>query len=147
MSRAPPLAGGGRRARLAAVPPAPPRKPPLSSPFTGRDFNGTTLLAELHSLREAQVRQPQLNDCAAAIRQLAHLRVSDAGVKLRQLASGRFASQPVLGALLVRWSSKLRTDSDVEALAGHIDRLVIASALIGAMRRGAERLLAGGGPQ
>ncbi len=141
-NRAGPLPPPGLHSAPVA-PPAPPRRPSVTPPFSGRDFNGATLLAELNQLREAQVRQPQLNDCALALRQLRRLKAPDAANKIRHLAGGRFASQPALGALLVRWASRLRADADVEALVGHMERLVLSSALIGAMRRGAERLLAG----
>ncbi len=116
----------------------------LSPPFADRELNGDVLLRELASLRDAQVRQKQLNDCALALRQLPGLRVSETISKIRELASGRFQEHPALASLLVRWAAKLRVDEDVAALISHFERLAITAALIAAVRRGAERLPAKG---
>ncbi len=115
----------------------------VSAPFAHREFNGETLLEELEALRDAQVRQMHLNDCALALRQLSGLRVSEAAARIRQLATSRFAKQPALASLLVRWAARLKSEADVPQLSSHVERLALASALIGAMRRGASRLAGG----
>ncbi|MHB8876359.1 MAG: hypothetical protein ACYC8T_21920 [Myxococcaceae bacterium] len=117
----------------------------VSAPFASREFNGELLLEELESLRDAQVRQGQLNDCVLALGQLEGLRGSEAAVRIRQLASGRFQGQPALASLLVRWAARLKTEVDVPQLTSHLRRLALTSALVGAMRRGAERLSGKGG--
>ena len=117
----------------------------MSPPFAGRELDGETLLEELGALREAQIRQKHLNDCALALRSLSGLSTHEAAAKIRQLASGRFSGQPALASLLVRWSTKLRTELDIPRFTSHIERLALASGLISAMRRGAERL-GGKGP-
>ncbi len=109
--------------------------------FAHREFNGEILLEELQQLRDAQVRQKQLDDCANVVRSLPGMRVDTAQQRLRQIADGRFQSQPALANLLVRHGSKLRTDSDVAALALHFRRLALTSALIGAIRRGSDRIV------
>lgn len=114
----------------------------VSAPFAHRELNGETLLEELESLREAQVRQRQLEDCAATLRSLSGLRVGEAMTRIRQIASGRFQSQPALASLLVRWAAKLRTEADVAALAQHFRQLAIVGALIGVLRRG-DRIVGG----
>ncbi|MBX5481804.1 MAG: hypothetical protein IRZ16_08170 [Myxococcaceae bacterium] len=115
---------------------------PLSAPFAHRELNGEILLEELADLREADVRQRQLEECAAALKSLSGLRATEAMAKLRQLASGRFQSQPALAGLLLRWAAKLRTDADVTALAQHFRQLAIVGALIGVLRRG-DRVVGG----
>ncbi|MBI3184948.1 MAG: hypothetical protein HYZ28_22640 [Myxococcales bacterium] len=120
----------------------PPRKQ-VSPPFASRELNGETLLEELDSLREAQVGQKHLNDCAVALRQLNGVRVSEAAARIRQLATGRFAGQPALASLLVRWAARLKSEVDVPLFSSHIERLALTSALIAAMRRGADRLRGG----
>ena len=117
----------------------------VSAPFASREFNGELLLEELDSLRDAQVRQNHLNDCVIALQQVDGLRVNEAAVRIRQLAGGRFQGQPALASLLVRWAARLKTELDVPQLTSHLRRLALASALIGAMRRGSERLTARGG--
>lgn len=117
----------------------------VSGPFAHREFNGETLLEELATLRDAQVRQKQLEDCVSALKGLSGMRVGEASTRLRQIAGGRFAAQPVLARLLVRWAGLLRTEADVGALAGHFRRLAITSALIGALRRGGDRVVGGVG--
>ncbi|MBS1150670.1 MAG: hypothetical protein H6Q89_2368, partial [Myxococcaceae bacterium] len=63
---------------------------------------------------------------------------------LKALASGRFAGQPALASLLVRWAAKLKTEFDVSLLVGHLERLALTAAVVGALRRGSERLPKGG---
>jgi hypothetical protein len=121
--------------------PSSPRKQ-VSAPFASREFNGELLLEELDQLRDAQVKQKHLNDCALAMRQMEGLRVSEATLKIRQLASNRFQGQPAIASLLVRWAARLKTEVDIPQLTSHLERLAMTSALIGAMRRGAERLTA-----
>ena len=111
--------------------------------FAHREFNGEILIEELEQLRDAQVRQKQLDDCANVLRSLSGMRVSAAQRRVQQIADGRFQSQPALANLLVRLSSKLRNESDVAALVLHFRRLALASALIGAIRRGSDRVVAG----
>lgn len=115
-----------------------------SPPFASRELNGQVLLEELAELRQAQVQQRHLDDCVANLRDLSGVRVSEAGARLRQLASGRFGSQPALARLLVQWAQKLRSEADVPLLVAHLQRLAIASAVLGALRRGTERLTRGG---
>lgn len=116
----------------------------LSAPFAARELNGEVLLQELGQLRDAQVGARHLVDCSVAMRALKGARVSDASARLRNLASGRFQGQPALASLLLRWSSRLKSEEDVEALRAHFDRLASASALIGATWRIADRRRRGG---
>lgn len=125
---------------------AAPRPDLRSAPFSHREFNGETLIAELASLREGQVRQKQLEDCAVALRSLKGLSVADATARLRQVATGRFQTQPALARLMVSWSGKLRTEADVTALVAHFQQLARVGALIAALRRRGERLVGGGAP-
>ena len=115
-----------------------------SAPFQNRELNGELLLEELADLRLAQVQQKHLNDCVANLRSLAGTRVSEATQQLKALASGRFAGQPALASLLVRWSSKLKTELDVSLLVGHLERLTLTAAIVPALRRASERLPKGG---
>ena len=78
------------------------------------------------------------------MRGLAGTRVSEASAQLKALATGRFAGQPALASLLVRWSSKLKTEFDVSLLVGHLERLALTAAVVAAMRRASERLPKGG---
>ena len=117
----------------------------VSAPFASRELNGELLLEELEQLRDAQIRQNALNDCALALQELDGLRVNEAAVRIRQLAGSRFQGQPALASLLVRWAARLKTEVDVPHLTSHLRRLALTSALIGAMRRGADRLGARGG--
>lgn len=117
----------------------------VSAPFANREFNGELLLEELEQLRDAQIRQNALNDCAVAVQELDGLRVNEAAVRIRQLAGGRFQGQPALASLLVRWAARLKGEVDVPQLTSHLRRLALTSALIGAMRRGGERLAPKGG--
>lgn len=122
---------------------APSRSQP-SAPFASRELNGEVLLEELADLRNAQVHQRHLNDCVLNLRDLEGVRVSDAAARLKQLASNRFAGQPALASLLVRWAAKLRHEVDVPLLVSHLERLALTSALVTTLRRGAERLPRGG---
>lgn len=120
--------------------PTPPR-PTLSPPFASRELNGEVLLEELNDLRDSRVGSQHLVDCALAVRQIRTVRVSEATIRLKQLAGGRFNSQPALAALLMRWASRLKTEADVTALTGHIERLALTSTLLAATRRAQERAL------
>lgn len=111
-----------------------------SAPFQNRELNGELLLEELADLRQGQVQQKHLNDCVANLRGMSGSRVTEAAQQLKALAAGRFGAQPALASLLVRWSSKLKTELDVSLLMGHLDRLTLTAALVGALRRGSERL-------
>jgi hypothetical protein len=115
-----------------------------SAPFQNRELNGELLLEELSDLRQAQVQQKHLNDCVANLRSLAGSRVSEASQQLKALATGRFAGQPALASLLVRWAAKLKTEHDVSLLVGHLERLAITAAAVAALRRASERLPKGG---
>ncbi len=121
-----------------------PKKGGLSAPFADRELNGEVLLRELSALRDAQVRQRQLDDCALALRGLSGLKVSETIVKIRDLAGGRFDGNPALAALLVRWAAKLRTEEDIPVLVAHFVRLAVSAGLIAAIRRGAKRFPAKG---
>jgi hypothetical protein len=118
-------------------------RPQPSAPFASRELNGELLLDELADLRNAQVAQKHLDDLARALHELEGSRVAEAVVRLKQLAN-RFAGQPALASLLVRWSAKLKSEVDVGLLVGHLERLALVSAMLGAFRRGAERLPKGG---
>lgn len=115
-----------------------------SAPFASRELNGEVLLEELADLRNAQVQQRHLNDCVLNLRGLEGVRVSEAVARLKQLASNRFAGQPALASLLVRWAAKLKHEVDVPLLVSHLERLALTSALVTTLRRGAERLPKGG---
>jgi hypothetical protein len=114
-----------------------------SASFAHRELNGEILLEELRSLRDAQVRQKQLEDCAQALRSVEGMRVGDASRRIRDIAGGRFVGQPALASLLVRWAARMRVEADVAALVSHFRRLAITGALIGALRRGGDRLVGG----
>lgn len=111
-----------------------------SAPFQNRELNGELLLEELSDLRQAQVQQKHLNDCVANLRTLDTSRVSAAAQQLKALASGRFAGQPALASLLVRWAAKLKSEHDVAVLLGHLERLALTAAMVAAVRRASERL-------
>jgi hypothetical protein len=115
-----------------------------SAPFASRELNGEVLLEELADLRNAQVQQRHLNDCIVNLRGLEGVRVSEAAARLKQLASNRFAGQPALASLLVRWAARLKNEVDVPLLVSHLERLAMTSALLTALRRGNERLPKGG---
>lgn len=114
--------------------PVPASKGP-SAPFASRELNGEVLLEELQDLRDARVGPQTLTDCALAVRPLKTLRVSEASVRIKQLAGSRFQAQPALAALLVRYAAKLKSDDDVGALCGHLERLALTAQLLGAIRR------------
>ncbi|MBL8939022.1 MAG: hypothetical protein JNM69_30955 [Archangium sp.] len=119
-------------------------RPQASAPFVNRELNGEQLLDELAELRNAQIAQKHLEDLARALHELEGRRVAEAVLQLKQLASNRFAGQPAIASLLVRWSTKLKSEVDVGLLVGHLERLALVSALLGAFRRGADRLPKGG---
>lgn len=119
-------------------------RPQASAPFVNRELNGEQLLDELSELRNAQIAQKHLEDLARALHELEGRRVAEAVLQLKQLASNRFAGQPAIASLLVRWSAKLKSEVDVGLLVGHLERLALVSALLGAFRRGADRLPKGG---
>lgn len=111
-----------------------------SPPFASRELNGEVLLEELSELMQAQIAQRHLDDCVAGMRDLGGTRASEAASRLKHLAANRFSSQPALGRLLVEWAGKVKTEADVPLLKAHFFRLAMASAVLGALRRGAERL-------
>jgi hypothetical protein len=111
-----------------------------SAPFQNRELNGALLLEELTELRQAQVQQKHLNDCVSNLRGLSGARVTEAAQQLKALATGRFAGQPALASLLVRWSAKLKSEVDVTLLVGHLERLALTATLAAALRRASERL-------
>jgi hypothetical protein len=119
-------------------------RPQPSAPFVSRELNGENLLDELAELRNAQVAQKHLEDMVRALRELEGARVSEAITRLKSLATNRFSGQPVIASLLVRWSTKLKTELDVGLLVAHLERMTLVSALLGAFRRGADRLPKGG---
>lgn len=119
---------------------------PLSAPFVSRELNGEHLLDELAELRTAQVPHKQLEDLVRAVGELEGTRAPEASARLKQIAQGRFSSHPALAASLVRWAGKLKSDADVGALISHLERLALVSALLGAFRRGADRLPRSGRP-
>jgi hypothetical protein len=123
--------------------PQPPRAQP-APPFANRELNGEVLLEELSDLRTAHVQQKALVDCVAGLRDLSGTRVSEAVTRIKQLASGRFAGQPAMAGLLVRWAGRLKTEVDVPLLVGHFERLALVAATMGALRRAADRLPRGG---
>ena len=111
-----------------------------SPPFASRELNGQVLLEELTELRQAQIAQRHLDDCVAGVRDLDGIRVTEAAARLKHLAANRFSSQPALARLLVQWAGKVKTEADVPLLKNHLFRLAMASAVLNALRRGAERL-------
>lgn len=125
---------------MASLPP----KAQPAPPFANRELNGEVLLEELSELRNAQIPQRQLNDCVAGLRDLMGVRASEATTRIKQLATARFAQQPAMASLLVRWAGRLKTDVDVPLLLGHFERLAMVSAAMSALRRASERLPKGG---
>ncbi len=119
-------------------------RPQPSAPFAGRELNGEQLLDELAELRTAQVSPRHLEELARSLRELEGRRAPEAASQLKQLALNRFAAQPALASLLTRWAGRLKADVDVPLLVGHLERLAIVSAVLGAFRKGAERLPKGG---
>lgn len=126
------------------MPSQPPPKAQPAPPFANRELNGEVLLEELSELRNAQVPQRQLVDCVTNLRELSGVRASEATARIKQLATARFAQQPAMAALLVRWASRLKTDVDVPLLLGHFERLAMVNATLSAVRRACERLPKGG---
>ncbi len=112
----------------------------VSAPFASREFHGELLLEELEALREGGVRPKHLYACAAAMRQLEGLKAAVAAARLKKLAAEKFREPSALGSLLVRWSVRLKTEGDVLQLSSHLRRLAVTSALLLAMRQGADRL-------
>jgi hypothetical protein len=112
--------------------------------FSNRELNGEVLLEELSDLRTANVHQKAFVDCVQGLRDLPGSRVSEAVAKVKQLASGRFAGQPAMAGLLVRWAGRIKSEVDVPLLVGHFERLARVAAAVSAMRRAAERLPKGG---
>lgn len=115
-----------------------------SAPFSSRELNGEVLLSELDELRSAQVQQRHLVDCVLSLRDLPGARVSEAAARLKQLAANRFAGQPALASLLVRWAQRLRSEADLPLLLVHLEQLALTAAMIGALRRASELLPQGG---
>jgi hypothetical protein len=114
-----------------------------SAPFASRELNGEVLLEALGDLRQSQVQQRHLDDCALALRDFSGLRGAEAVTRLKHLASNRFAGQPALASLLVRWAAKLKSDADVPLLIGHFERLALTSSLVAVVRRSADGLKKG----
>jgi len=114
-----------------------------SAPFASREFNGEVLVGELGDLRAAQVQPRHLADCVLAVRELHGATVPEAQALLKRLASNRFAGQPALSVLLVRWAGRLKSPRDVGALADHLKRLAVATVLMPVLRGGTERLRGG----
>ena len=125
------------------APPAPPKAQP-AAPFANRELNGEVLLEELAELRNAAVHQKALVDCVSALRELQGVRASEATQRIKHLATSRFAQQPAMAAMLVRWAGRLKTDVDVPLLLGHFERIAAVSGALSALRRAAERLPKGG---
>lgn len=119
-------------------------RPQPSAPFAGRELNGEQLLDELSELRAAQVAHKHLEDLSRSLRDLEGRRAPEAATQLKQLAVNRFSGQPALASLLTRWAGRIKADVDVPLLVGHLERLAIVSAVLGAFRKGAERLPKGG---
>jgi hypothetical protein len=111
---------------------------PPSSPFVSRELNGAVLVESLQELRDAQVPSRHLVDLVAGLRALSGARVAEAAVTLRALAQQRFAGQPAVASLLMRWGARLKVEADVPLLIGHLERLAIAFVLIPALRQANE---------
>jgi hypothetical protein len=123
--------------------PQPPRAQ-AAPPFANRELNGEVLLEELSDLRTAHVQQKALVDCVVGLRDLSGVRVSEAVMRIKQLAAGRFAGQPAMAGLLVRWAGRLKSEVDVPLLVGHFERLAMVAGTLSALRRAADRLPKGG---
>lgn len=124
--------------------PQPPPKAQPAPPFANRELNGEVLLEELYELRAAQVQQRQLVDCVTGLRELSGVRATEAAQRIKHLAQSRFAQQPAMAGLLVRWAHRLKTDVDVPLLLGHFERLAMVNGTVSALRRACERLPKGG---
>lgn len=105
----------------------------LSPPFSHRELNGETLLAELARLRGALVHQRHLDACAEELSRLRAMDVDAAILAVEKLARTRFKDQGMLAIVLREWGSRLRQPADVRALAAHFLRLARVSAIIGAL--------------
>ncbi len=125
---------------MASLPP----KAQPAPPFANRELNGEVLLEELSELRNAQIPQRQFNDCVSGLRDLAGARATEAAARIKVLATARFAQQPAMANLLVRWAGRLKSDVDVPLLIGHFERLAMTAATVAALRRASERLPKGG---
>lgn len=68
------------------------------------------------------------------------MRASEAALRIKQLAANRFSGAPALGAVLVRWAAKLKAEADVPLLISHFERLAVAAAVVGSLRRAAGSL-------
>lgn len=110
-----------------------------SAPFADRELNGTVLLDELRSLREAAVRQGDLNACAQAVEPLRGASIPRATTQLKRLAQERFEDRPEIAALLSKWADLLRQPADLDRLCEHLERLALTSAVLGALWRTAGR--------
>jgi len=121
----------------------PPPKGPVSAALQSRELNGEVLLDELNELRMGAVQQASLIEMAQSARQMNGTRVSEAQAFLKAFAA-RFPSQPALGAFLVRWATKLKSDHDVPLLVSHLERLALNAVILAALRRSSERLPKGG---
>ena len=110
-----------------------------SPPFASRELNGDVLLGELAELRTSRVQQRFMNDCLIGLRELQGMSPQEAAAQLKAM-SLRFTGQPALAALLVRWATRLKSELDVPVLVDHLERLVLASALLTGVRRAAENL-------
>ena len=119
-------------------PPAP--RPAASGALSSRELNGEGLLEELAELRQVQLAQKELNDCALSARELSGMRVGEAQGRLKALAAGRFVGSPALAALLVRWAQRLKSEADVPILSSHLERLALTSAIVTALRRAQSRV-------
>lgn len=117
----------------------PPAQTP-STPFASRELNGEVLIEELNDLRNAQVPNKLLSDLVVGLRDLHGVRVSEAALRLTQLAANRFSGTPALSSLMVRWSKKLKVEADVPLLVSHFERLAIAAAVVASVRRATESL-------
>ncbi len=117
---------------------APPRSQP-SSAFASRELNGEVLLDELNELRQGQVPQRPLDECARALQKL-NGPTSQCAATVRHLASSRFAGYPALVSLLRRWATRLKTEADGPLLAAHFERLAISAAVINSLRGASEGL-------
>ncbi|MDP2269738.1 MAG: hypothetical protein Q8N23_00805 [Archangium sp.] len=121
-----------------------PVKSQPSTPFASRELNGEVLLEELGDLRNAQVPQKLLSDLVVGLRDLEGVRVSEAAMRLKQLAANRFSATPSLASLLVRWAAKLKVEADVPLLISHFERLAITAAIVASVRRASDSLKGGG---
>lgn len=118
----------------------PPPKSQASAPFSSRELNGEVLVEELSDLRLAQVQGKHLLDLANGVRDVVGTPVPEAALRLKAMAGQRFAGQPAVASLLVRWAMKVKSDQDLKILSAHLLRLAVTNALLPSLRRAAERL-------